>query len=120
MKGNDYVKGRTQAQNVKAVIADILGHGNEKCLLPGQPEARSGRAFQEARRPAVHQGGNRGIRIISPRKSAKPAWNLAEFKSVQVTRMILISRMIQLIKIRIVTKNYGNSTSRQIILQIRP
>jgi len=42
IKGSDYAKGRTQAQNVKAVIADILGHGNEKCLLPGQPEARNG------------------------------------------------------------------------------
>jgi L-2-hydroxycarboxylate dehydrogenase (NAD+) len=24
---------------VKAVIADILGHGNENCMLPGQMEA---------------------------------------------------------------------------------
>ena len=29
-------------ENVKAVIADIIGHGNDKCLLPGQPEARAG------------------------------------------------------------------------------
>ena len=42
MRGNNFVKGRTQMENVKAVIADILGHGNEKCLLPGQPEARAG------------------------------------------------------------------------------
>ena len=42
MKGNDYVKGRSQIQNVKAIIEDVLGHGNEKCLLPGQPEARWG------------------------------------------------------------------------------
>ena len=34
-----FAKGRNQASNVKAVIEDILGHGNEKCLLPGQPEA---------------------------------------------------------------------------------
>jgi LDH2 family malate/lactate/ureidoglycolate dehydrogenase len=34
-----FAKGRTQAQNVRAVIADVLGHGNEKCLLPGQIEA---------------------------------------------------------------------------------
>jgi L-2-hydroxycarboxylate dehydrogenase (NAD+) len=26
---------------VKAVIDDILGHGNERCLLPGEPEARA-------------------------------------------------------------------------------
>jgi ureidoglycolate dehydrogenase (NAD+) len=26
---------------VKAVVEDILGHGNESCLLPGQPEAQA-------------------------------------------------------------------------------
>jgi len=42
INGNRFAKSRTQAQNVKAVVADILGHGNEKCLLPGQPEANAG------------------------------------------------------------------------------
>jgi len=37
----NYAKGRTQAQNVKAVIEDILGHGNEGVLLPGELEARA-------------------------------------------------------------------------------
>ena len=30
---------RSQAGNVQRVIADVLGHGNERCLLPGQIEA---------------------------------------------------------------------------------
>ncbi|MCC5835740.1 MAG: Ldh family oxidoreductase [Opitutales bacterium] len=34
-----FVEGRDQAGNVKAVLEDILGHGNENCLLPGQMEA---------------------------------------------------------------------------------
>ena len=38
--GNDFAQGRTQAQNVKAVIDDVRGHGNENVLLPGEPEAR--------------------------------------------------------------------------------
>ncbi len=38
-----FAKGRNQAGNVKAVIDDILGHGNENCLLPGQPEAENAR-----------------------------------------------------------------------------
>ncbi|MCE9591497.1 MAG: Ldh family oxidoreductase [Planctomycetes bacterium] len=33
-----FVKGRNQSHNVKTVIQDILGHGNEKCMLPGQLE----------------------------------------------------------------------------------
>jgi LDH2 family malate/lactate/ureidoglycolate dehydrogenase len=40
LEGNDFAQKRTQAQNVKAVIDDIRGHGNEHCLLPGEPEAR--------------------------------------------------------------------------------
>lgn len=34
-----FAKGRNQQQNVKAIIADILGHGNDRCMLPGQLEA---------------------------------------------------------------------------------
>ena len=34
-----FAKGRTQSENIKLVIEDILGHGNETCLLPGQLEA---------------------------------------------------------------------------------
>jgi L-2-hydroxycarboxylate dehydrogenase (NAD+) len=39
MNAGAFAKGRNQAQNVKAVIRDILGHGNEHATLPGQPEA---------------------------------------------------------------------------------
>lgn len=39
LSGDAFAKGRNQSANVKAVIDDILGHGNEKCLLPGQIEA---------------------------------------------------------------------------------
>jgi ureidoglycolate dehydrogenase (NAD+) len=35
-----FAHGRSQAENVKAVLDDILQEGNEHCLLPGQPEAR--------------------------------------------------------------------------------
>ncbi len=43
---DDFAKGRVQAENVKCVIDDILGHGNDDCLLPGQIEAR-GAAMSE-------------------------------------------------------------------------
>lgn len=39
ISGGAFAKGRNQQENVKAVIADILGHGNEKSMLPGQLEA---------------------------------------------------------------------------------
>jgi L-2-hydroxycarboxylate dehydrogenase (NAD+) len=41
MNAGAFAKGRSQSENVKAVIGDILGHGNENCMLPGQLEARA-------------------------------------------------------------------------------
>ncbi|MEM7010469.1 MAG: Ldh family oxidoreductase [Verrucomicrobiota bacterium] len=40
LSGGDYACGRDMVGNVSAVIADILGHGNEGCMLPGGPEHR--------------------------------------------------------------------------------
>ena len=37
----DFARGRGQRENVRAVLKDILGHGNEGCLLPGEPEAKA-------------------------------------------------------------------------------
>ena len=43
-----FAKGRSQAENVKAVLADILGHGNEACMLPGQLEAEAAARSEKA------------------------------------------------------------------------
>ena len=43
-----FAQGRSQSDNVKAVLADILGHGNEKCMLPGQLEATFAARSQKA------------------------------------------------------------------------
>ncbi len=40
LSGGAFAGGLSQAENVKAVITDILSHGNESCLLPGELEAR--------------------------------------------------------------------------------
>ncbi len=44
--GEDFAQGRSQAQNVKAVIEDILGHGNAGAMLPGQIEANGAKLSQ--------------------------------------------------------------------------
>jgi len=41
MNAGAFAQGRNQQENVKAVIQDILGHGNEGCMLPGQLEAQA-------------------------------------------------------------------------------
>jgi L-2-hydroxycarboxylate dehydrogenase (NAD+) len=42
-----FAAGRSQTENVRAVVQDILGHGNERCLLPGQLEHQA--ALRSAR-----------------------------------------------------------------------
>jgi len=41
LSGGAFAQGRSQPANVKAVLTDILGHGNERCMLPGQVEAEA-------------------------------------------------------------------------------
>jgi L-2-hydroxycarboxylate dehydrogenase (NAD+) len=58
-----FAAGRTQKENVKAVLADIFGHGNEGCTLPGQIEAagaarserNGGLLFSEAEIAALNE-----------------------------------------------------------------
>ena len=48
VSGNAFAKGRSQMENLKEVIGDIFGHGNEKCILPGQFEAEARKRSDEA------------------------------------------------------------------------
>jgi LDH2 family malate/lactate/ureidoglycolate dehydrogenase len=48
ISGGAFAAGRSQADNIKAVLTDILGHGNDRCLLPGQLEADAARRSDAA------------------------------------------------------------------------
>ena len=48
ISGGAFAKGRSQAANVQAVLADILGHGNEACMLPGQLEHQAAQRTDKA------------------------------------------------------------------------
>ena len=47
ISGDDFAQDRSQSDNVKAVVKEILSHGNEKCMLPGQPEANAAKLSQQ-------------------------------------------------------------------------
>jgi LDH2 family malate/lactate/ureidoglycolate dehydrogenase len=47
ISADQFAQGRSQHENVKQVLADILGHGNEKCMLPGQLEAAGAELSQK-------------------------------------------------------------------------
>lgn len=48
LSGSNFAKGRDQIGNLKAVLDDILGHGNEGAMLPGELEAKARKASDEA------------------------------------------------------------------------
>ena len=78
MSSGAFAAGRDQSSNVKAVISDILGHGNEGCMLPGQLEAQfavrsarnGGLLFSEAEINAFNE---------LAREARKARWKLSEF-----------------------------------------
>ena len=83
MNAGAFAKGRDQKANVKAVIDDVLGHGNEKSMLPGQLEA----SF------AKHTANAGGLLFTAAEIAAfnelateagQPLWNPASFKTYTV------------------------------------
>jgi L-2-hydroxycarboxylate dehydrogenase (NAD+) len=82
MSGGAFAGGRTQAANVKAVLRDILGGGNESCLVPGQLEAQAaakcarfgGLLFSAAEIAAFDE---------IAKACGQPQWKLEEFKEAQ-------------------------------------
>jgi LDH2 family malate/lactate/ureidoglycolate dehydrogenase len=77
VSGGAFAAGRSQAENVRAVLADIRGHGNEGCMLPGQLEAEAAarsakaggllfsRAEVEALNEIAHEAGVQPFDIAS-------------------------------------------------------
>jgi len=81
ISGGAFAKGRNQSANVKAVIEDILGHGNEKAMLPGQLEAEwakrsaaaGGLLFSSAEIDAFNELAS---------EAGEPAWTTSALKTV--------------------------------------
>ena len=48
ISSGNFAAGRDRDANVKAVIEDVLGHGNDACLLPGQIEAQGAARTEKA------------------------------------------------------------------------
>lgn len=83
VSGSAFAKGRNQAANVKAVIQDILGHGNEKCMLPGQPEAKAAELTKTHGGPLFSKAEVEAFNEIAKECGEKP-WDLTAFKTVTV------------------------------------
>jgi len=73
-----FAKGRSQSENVKAVIADVLGHGNERCLLPGQVEADFARKTAAAGGLLFSAAEIQAFDELA-RECGQPAWVASDF-----------------------------------------
>ncbi len=78
-----FAKGRSQAANVKAVISDILGHGNEKCMLPGQLEAEWARKCAAAGGLLFTEAEVTAFNEIAA-ETGSPRWSLSEHRTTVV------------------------------------
>ena len=83
VSGRAFAKGRSQAANVAAVIADILGHGNEKCMLPGQPEAAWAKRCAEAGGLLFTEAELVAFNEIA-QEAGSPRWALPAHRSVVI------------------------------------
>jgi len=74
-----FAAGRSQAENVKAVIGDILGHGNEGCLLPGQIEAEAARRSEKNGGLLFSEKEIDGFNELA-RECGQPEWEVSSLK----------------------------------------
>jgi len=81
MRGHDYALGRSQQENLKACIADILGQGNESCILPGQIEAQSAKLTDTHGGLLFTKAEIEGFAHITD-ELGEPAWNIQNFRSI--------------------------------------
>ncbi len=77
-----FARGRNQVENVKAVLADILGPGNENCMLPGQIEAE-GAARSEKNGGLIFSTAEVEAFNELAEECGQPTWNLDDLKEAQ-------------------------------------
>ena len=76
-----FAKNRTQPDNVRAVIQDILGHGNERCMLPGQLEADWAKRSNAAGGLLFTQAELEAFNELAQEAKERP-WNTGQFTRV--------------------------------------
>jgi LDH2 family malate/lactate/ureidoglycolate dehydrogenase len=79
MSGGAFALGRKQSENVKAVLADIRAHGNEGCLLPGEPESRAAARCERNGGLLFSAAEIEGFDAIAA-SCRQPRWRLSDFQ----------------------------------------
>lgn len=74
-----FAGGVSQSDNVREVIGDILGHGNEKCLLPGQIEAQAAQRSEKEGGLLFSEAELNAFGEIAAECGVKP-WSPSDFR----------------------------------------
>jgi LDH2 family malate/lactate/ureidoglycolate dehydrogenase len=83
ISGGAFAKGRTQSQNVKMVLADVLGHGNEGCIVPGQLEAEWAQTCATAGGLLFSRAEIEAFNELAA-EAGQPAWDIDSLRTEQV------------------------------------
>ena len=82
LSSNLFSKSRSQKENLKSVIHDILGHGNEASLLPGQLEAMAAEKTQTAGGLLFSAAEVASFNEIAA-ECGRPAWDIDALKTFE-------------------------------------
>ena len=77
-----FAHGRNQSENIKVVLDDILGEGNEKCILPGQIEAQFAQLSEQANGLLFSEKEIEEFNHIAHECEAEP-WQIDQFAITQ-------------------------------------
>jgi L-2-hydroxycarboxylate dehydrogenase (NAD+) len=75
-----FAKGRNQTENIKVVLDDILGDGNEGCIIPGQIEAQFAKLSERAGGLLFSEKEVEGFNQIAKECGSEP-WKIEELAS---------------------------------------
>jgi L-2-hydroxycarboxylate dehydrogenase (NAD+) len=81
LSGGAFARGRSQQDNLRAVLADVLGHGNEGCILPGQIEAEFAKKTAAAGGLLFSKAEIEAFDELAA-EAGQPLWNPADFRTV--------------------------------------
>lgn len=82
ISGNDFAKGRSQQENLKAVLEDIFQDGNSSSVLPGQFEAQHAERCRKNGGLLFTRSEIDAFGDIAE-KCGKPRWNPDDFKAAE-------------------------------------
>ena len=82
ISGGDFAGGRSQSENLAAVLKDVIGHGNDKAILPGQLEADWAKKCADAGGLLFSRAEIDAFNELAE-EADQPTWDPAAFSTIE-------------------------------------